>query len=163
MGNSKGIFLICAVAVSLLCGCSKKVGDFDFQNLGKEENSTTFYLNMDDSLSIYDIYLYTRYKFQYDEGTLPAVITITSPSGEKGSEVVRLQGNYKNIKEYLRENGEQNNILLAQTSDYYDIKELYRTNIAPKELGKWEIEIYIPNTDNVMGVGIECNSRTRTK
>ena len=71
--------------------------------------------------------------------------------------IFMLEGNLQNIEGYIsdEENDTTEGVKLSKSSEYYDIKVLYRSNIHPVESGKWNIEIYIPNIDNVLGVGIE--------
>lgn len=155
---------VLAIIVSfstLISGClsNSQKSEFSFAQFNAEQgNVVSFQIEMNDSTATYDVYLYMRYNYHYDQSKLPATITVTSPSGLKGSETLQLEGNLANIKKYIAEQEEQGAQLvmqLSESSEYYDTKALYRSNIRPVEYGLWKIELYIPNIENVIGAGIE--------
>lgn len=157
--SKKGITALLLLVMTVIAGCRNYPNNssFEFHSFGKESgNVAPFEVEMNDSTT-YDLYLYTRCTYQYESGKLPAVITITSPNGKRGTETIELEGNLQNIEGYIsdEENSSTEGVKLSKSSEYYDIKVLYRSNIHPVESGKWNIEIYIPNIDNVLGVGIE--------
>ena len=155
--SKKGFTAFIVLMTIALSGChnNSKSPDFAFHTFSEESgNLASFQVEMTDSTT-HEVFVYTRYSYQYDLGKLPAVITITSPSGKRGSETIELEGNLENIKEFIGDDNSQQGIKLSQSSEYYDIKVLYRSNIHPIESGTWNIDIYIPNTKNVLGVGIE--------
>lgn len=93
-------------------------------------NDYVFEVDMTDSLSKYDVYIYTR--VDSDRKGFPLEVIWTSPSGQKYSETTYF------------------NLDLGQ-------KQLYRSGLVPVEWGLWSLELSVPEVEGMRGMGIVTN------
>lgn len=125
----------------------------------KSGPAASFSMDFSDTACIYSINLIVRLNKDSIPESIRTDITITSPSGAKGSETVYFPSNYRALKRYIKSHPDDRRIRIASTPDYYDICWEYRNNIIPSEYGPWKIELSMPDMDGkAQGVGMTIKS-----
>ena len=156
--------LLTVTACMIVVSCSGKGRsadqDFYFTTLktGGEER-VSFDIDLSDTTCIYGISLVSRFKKDAECSNVTFTVSLTSPSGQSGSERVTLSSDYRTVKEYIRNNPEDGRIQAASAPGYYDISWLYRSNIRPQEYGEWTMTVSaVPEAGTgIIGIGIIIN------
>ncbi len=128
---SHNVALLGILALGLI-SCSEPQSEefFLFPDQCALDGSYRFCPDMSDSLSVYDLSLYSRID-QRSYGSFPVNIKVKSPSG----------------------------VLIADDKVFWDMSEpvvKYRTGIVPSEYGKWEVWVYVEKINGLRGIGLIC-------
>ena len=156
--------LVAVIAFIFLTSCNMNAGyfnnfQFDFHNLINENCDTVvFDKEINDSLS-YTLNIITRLSYHGNDSILPLNVIFESPSGGRYSENIKLQINFGQINEYVKNHPDDKRIALSKCSKYYDIMREYRTGICPEEKGKWKISVILPqNREKLLGLGLSSKN-----
>ena len=154
--------LLTVTACMIVVSCSGKGRsadqDFYFTTLktGGEER-VSFDIDLSDTTCIYGISLVSRFKKDAECSNVTFTVSLTSPSGQSGSERVTLSSDYRTVKEYIRNNPEDGRIQAASAPGYYDISWLYRMDeVIGKEhplKGNWDKEVFHNGNPIVLELG----------
>lgn len=142
--------LIAALVLLVLASCARPSSYEDFVRVGSkgEDGLYHFTLDLSDSLARYDLSFYSRIDCgNVKMSTLrdfPMEITWISPEGQKYKEKV-----YFPIHQS------------SEGSDFYShhYRLPYRTGLAPKVAGEWELTVQIDADDHIpgfRGIGVIC-------
>ena len=155
-------WLTCMLTCSVLAACTAAPDSETWFHEMKDEDRgrATFTLDLSDSSCVYSISLIAR----FHKGDRPSSVTmnlsLTSPSGIRGTETVTFPSDYAVLKRYLKEHPDDSRICLASTPDYHDISWAYRDNIQPSEHGAWLMTVSLPDSSrNLRGVGLTLSKK----
>jgi hypothetical protein len=134
----------------LLYSCGDTTSSFSYVDIDPKGYDTRtpimFDLELTDSHGDAEILICSRLNANYNLNSIPMKIELISPNGLKYQEEIALPIE-RDKKIY--------------TSYGYDIEWVYRTNVVPKEYGKWKVIIFLsPKSNsnsvikNIHGIGI---------
>ena len=156
--------LLTVTACMIMVSCSGKGRsddqDFYFTTMKTGgEDQVSFDIDMSDTTRVYAISLVSRFKKDAECRNVTFTVSLTSPSGQSGSERVTLPSDYRTVKDYIKNNPEDGRIQAASAPGYYDITWLYRSNIRPQEYGEWTMTVSaVPEAGaGIIGIGIIIN------
>lgn len=150
------LLIITLLSISSLSCSTTEDTDTLFQSFsGENSSAASFIIDFSDSACIYSISLIVRLNKDSVPESIRTDISITSPSGHKGTETVYLPSDYGSLKRYIKSHPDDRRIQIASTPDYYDICWVYRDNIIPTEYGPWKIGLFLPDMKaKAQGAGI---------
>ena len=99
--------LLTVTACMIVVSCSGKGRsadqDFHFTTLKTGgEDRVSFDIDLSDTTCIYGISLISRFKKDAECSDVTFTVSLTSPSGQSGSERVTLSSDYRTVKEYIK-------------------------------------------------------------
>lgn len=132
------------LTVSLMLSCSAPLTMEDFRSMDDRDSLGRFSyeLDMSDSLAVYDISFYTRLdqsaKDFADGSDVCVDIEFVSPSGATFSEVVYIP----------------HSSFSSRRKGTYDCLVEYRIGSVPVEWGVWKMNLTVPQTYGMRGMGV---------
>lgn len=156
--------LLIAAACMMVISCTGKGRsddqDFYFTTMKSGgEDQVSFDIDLSDTTRVYAISLVSRFKKDAECRNVTFTVSLTSPSGQSGSERVTLPSDYRTVKDYIKNSPEDGRIQAASAPGYYDISWLYRSNIRPQEYGEWTMTVSaVPEAGaGIIGIGVIIN------
>ena len=156
--------LLTVTACMIMVSCSGKGRsddqDFYFTTMKSGgEDQVSFDIDLSDTTRVYAISLVSRFKKDAECRNVTFTVSLTSPSGQSGSERVTLPSDYRTVKDYIKNSPEDGRIQAASAPGYYDISWLYRSNIRPQEYGEWTMTVSaVPEAGaGIIGIGVVIN------
>lgn len=137
----KGMFVSAAAAfLMMLFSCSGPSSEEQFVKFGdRADGRYVFSADMSDSLSVYDMSLYTRIDCSRrefaSEGDIRTEILLVSPSGKEYGETVYLCRSAFTTSDSLS----------------WEFMQDYRSGIHPSEFGIWTVSVRIPEDESIPG------------
>lgn len=154
--NSIVLSVLIIIMLSLSC-CSEVRQDYHYTVLNHHgfdtRDTLTFTISLEDSLSLYDIFLCSRLSPDFKHDVIDTYIKTISPLGNEYCEIIALPVND------------------SEKSGMRDIEWHYRTNISTNEIGQWKFSLLFLNSDapkeysmkEMYGFGIYCKKNERKK
>lgn len=141
--------LLAMTAVVALVSCSLPYVSNEFQSLSQRDTlgRYTYVLDMSDTLSAFDISIYTRIDcgvLSFDElQDIPLLVTLQSPSGGSFSEYAYIP----------------RSAFSTERRGSYDAVVDYRVDCIPIEYGVWQMFLATPKVAGHRGVGVILRSK----
>ncbi|MFA6335068.1 MAG: hypothetical protein WCX48_05850 [Bacteroidales bacterium] len=108
------------------------------------ESRQKFRFRVDDSLALYDIFLYTRILPGFKGGSLPVVLTVMSPDGKRFCDTLSFPLSSENRYGTVEE---------VKSGVWRDIKWLYRDGVTFPRTGLWVFTVdHLSHKDNLNNV-----------